>query len=316
MPPSGRVLRRAAERTADGLLCAGADRARRPRARRRGAAGLGARLALGLHAGAEPRRSASSPSGWACGWSRAWPTRMARALSLQRADVPYAQRRGPVAAGGRSGRRTRTARRGRRLRSGSGSTAARRCGRSVAWRMRRCRCSPPPIAGTGPGRKPSSRRSGWRRRPRAAKWSRTTTASASLSGATRSPSCAGSWRPPEARRLLRAGAPRGMAAASRWPASCWSGNGPAARAGCCSSPSRTRHRSPTCRSGPRYSKSTADLVLNAAMLACHGRLQREGEVIHVIAERCEDLSDLLRGVGARDGDDAAGIIKVATRDFR
>ena len=58
------------------------------------------------------------------------------------------------------------------------------------------------------------------------------------------------------------------------------------------------------------------IVLNAEMLACHGRLQREGDVIHVIADRCEDLSDLLRGVGARDGDDAAGIIKVATRDFR
>lgn len=39
------------------------------------------------------------------------------------------------------------------------------------------------------------------------------------------------------------------------------------------------------------------LVLSASMIACHGRLQREGNVIHVVAERFEDLSDLLRSVG-------------------
>ena len=41
------------------------------------------------------------------------------------------------------------------------------------------------------------------------------------------------------------------------------------------------------------------LVLSASMLACHGRLQREGEVMHVITERLEDLSALLRSVGQR-----------------
>ena len=39
------------------------------------------------------------------------------------------------------------------------------------------------------------------------------------------------------------------------------------------------------------------LVLSASMLACHGRLQREGEVMHVITERLEDLSALMRSVG-------------------
>ncbi len=39
------------------------------------------------------------------------------------------------------------------------------------------------------------------------------------------------------------------------------------------------------------------LVLSAGMIACHGRVQREGEVIHVVTDRLEDLSDLLRGVG-------------------
>jgi len=43
------------------------------------------------------------------------------------------------------------------------------------------------------------------------------------------------------------------------------------------------------------------LVLSATMLACHGRVQREGEVVHVVADRLEDLSGLLRGVGERDG---------------
>ena len=45
------------------------------------------------------------------------------------------------------------------------------------------------------------------------------------------------------------------------------------------------------------------LVLSAAMLACHGRVQREGKVVHVITERMEDLTDLLRSVGNRDAAD-------------
>jgi error-prone DNA polymerase len=35
------------------------------------------------------------------------------------------------------------------------------------------------------------------------------------------------------------------------------------------------------------------------MLACHGRVQREGEVIHVVTERLDDLSDLLKSLGGR-----------------
>jgi error-prone DNA polymerase len=74
------------------------------------------------------------------------------------------------------------------------------------------------------------------------------------------------------------------------------------------------------------------LILSSGMIACHGRLQREGSVIHVIAERLDDLSDMLRSVGARGeafpfrtgrGDEArhGGApdtrgIKVSTRDFR
>ncbi|HTW27408.1 MAG TPA: OB-fold nucleic acid binding domain-containing protein, partial [Acetobacteraceae bacterium] len=44
------------------------------------------------------------------------------------------------------------------------------------------------------------------------------------------------------------------------------------------------------------------LVLSASMIACHGRLQREGIVTHVVVERLVDLSALLRSVGERTGD--------------
>ena len=43
------------------------------------------------------------------------------------------------------------------------------------------------------------------------------------------------------------------------------------------------------------------LVLSASMLACHGQVQREGDVVHLVADRLEDLSGLLRSVGGRDG---------------
>ena len=51
------------------------------------------------------------------------------------------------------------------------------------------------------------------------------------------------------------------------------------------------------------------LILSADMIACRGRLQKEGEVIHVIAEELTDLTPMLRGVGERE-------IKVPTRNFR
>jgi error-prone DNA polymerase len=53
------------------------------------------------------------------------------------------------------------------------------------------------------------------------------------------------------------------------------------------------------------------LLLSATMIACRGKLQKEGEVIHVIADEITDLSALLRSVG----DETRGI-RVPTRDFR
>jgi error-prone DNA polymerase len=35
------------------------------------------------------------------------------------------------------------------------------------------------------------------------------------------------------------------------------------------------------------------------MIAAHGRVQREGGVVHLIAEHLTDLTDLLRSVGQR-----------------
>ena len=44
------------------------------------------------------------------------------------------------------------------------------------------------------------------------------------------------------------------------------------------------------------------LVLTASMIACRGKVQREGEVIHVVADHLTDLSALLRSVGQRQGE--------------
>ena len=59
VPLSGRLRRRAAERAADGFLRAGADRARRARAWRRGARARRQSFAMGFDAGAGPARRRS-----------------------------------------------------------------------------------------------------------------------------------------------------------------------------------------------------------------------------------------------------------------
>ncbi len=42
------------------------------------------------------------------------------------------------------------------------------------------------------------------------------------------------------------------------------------------------------------------MIPSAGLLACRGRVQREGVVIHLIAEHLIDLSDLLRSVSECD----------------
>jgi error-prone DNA polymerase len=51
---------------------------------------------------------------------------------------------------------------------------------------------------------------------------------------------------------------------------------------------------------PSVFEAQRSLVLSASMIACRGKLQRAGEVTHVIAEHLTDLSGLLRDVGQRD----------------
>jgi error-prone DNA polymerase len=51
---------------------------------------------------------------------------------------------------------------------------------------------------------------------------------------------------------------------------------------------------------PSVFEAQRSLVLTASMIACRGKLQKEGEVIHVIAEHLTDLSSLLCSVGERD----------------
>ena len=42
------------------------------------------------------------------------------------------------------------------------------------------------------------------------------------------------------------------------------------------------------------------VVTAAGMTACNGRVQRAGDVIHVVAERLDGLSNLLRTIGDRE----------------
>jgi error-prone DNA polymerase len=71
------------------------------------------------------------------------------------------------------------------------------------------------------------------------------------------------------------------------------------------------------------------IVMGAAMIAVKGAMQKEGEVIHVVADRLEDLTPLLHEVGAMDfphrlppADEGTGatpdpraVIRVKSRDF-
>jgi error-prone DNA polymerase len=84
---------------------------------------------------------------------------------------------------------------------------------------------------------------------------------------------------------------------------------------------------------PSLFEQQRPLIMSAAMIACRGKVQMEGEVIHVVADRLTDLSSLLASVAQRDdafplergrgdlvthgsGSDRRERIKVQTRDFR
>ncbi len=57
------------------------------------------------------------------------------------------------------------------------------------------------------------------------------------------------------------------------------------------------------------------IILGASMLGVHGCIQREGEVVHLVAFTLFDMSDQLAGVGGREGH-LHPDLHLDTRDFR
>jgi len=51
---------------------------------------------------------------------------------------------------------------------------------------------------------------------------------------------------------------------------------------------------------PKLYERQRRVILSAGMMAVHGRIQREGEVVHLVAHRVTDLSNALASVGGRD----------------
>jgi error-prone DNA polymerase len=53
---------------------------------------------------------------------------------------------------------------------------------------------------------------------------------------------------------------------------------------------------------PKVFEANRRAVLSASMIAVRGRIQREGEVVHLVAQRIIDLSPELASVGEREAD--------------
>jgi error-prone DNA polymerase len=51
---------------------------------------------------------------------------------------------------------------------------------------------------------------------------------------------------------------------------------------------------------PKVFEKQRRVILAARMMAVHGRIQREGEVVHLVAQHLTDLSKALASVGDRD----------------
>jgi len=51
---------------------------------------------------------------------------------------------------------------------------------------------------------------------------------------------------------------------------------------------------------PKIFERQRQIILGSAMFGVHGRIQREGDVVHLVAHRLTDLSAELASVGARD----------------
>ena len=51
---------------------------------------------------------------------------------------------------------------------------------------------------------------------------------------------------------------------------------------------------------PKLFEKQRRIILSASMMAIHGRIQGEGEVVHLVTQRLTDLSAELASVGDRD----------------
>jgi error-prone DNA polymerase len=51
---------------------------------------------------------------------------------------------------------------------------------------------------------------------------------------------------------------------------------------------------------PKLYERQRRVILSAGMMAVHGRIRREGEVVHLVTHRVSDLSEFLASVGSRD----------------
>lgn len=63
---------------------------------------------------------------------------------------------------------------------------------------------------------------------------------------------------------------------------------------------------------PKLSAANRRPVLGASMMGLRGQVQREGDIIHVVVKRLDDLSSLLASVGRRD--DVARIYRTNLAD--
>lgn len=63
---------------------------------------------------------------------------------------------------------------------------------------------------------------------------------------------------------------------------------------------------------PDLFEANRRVVLGASMMGVRGRVQREGDVIHVVAQRLDDLSPLLASVGRRG--DLASVYRTSPAD--
>ena len=129
VPPPGGLRLRAPELAADGLLRAGADRARRARARGGGAPGLHQRQRLGQHAGAGRQGRAGAAAGLPPDQGR---SQGRRGLDRGGAGQRLPRRGRGLAAGRHAAAAARAAGRGGRLREPRADAGARRSGRSRA----------------------------------------------------------------------------------------------------------------------------------------------------------------------------------------